>query len=198
MAAASEPVKLKWPPKLQPRALAGLYASSAAGMLDEALLDDTGISLWLRCEAIVMISRGELFCPVCRARLRFPPGTAEEDALSCKTCGFTLTRAAYHASYRHRDLWQGNAAGCFAAYYRTYPSLHTPGERLIAIDTLIHSFHIDAKSGLPNRAAGNNLIEGSLRDVVRFLDELSGVQPENDARFRDTADVMWRRRSGKL
>ena len=102
------PVKIKWPPKLQPRLLRELYASSAAGMLDEALLDEVGI------------------------------------------------------------------------------------------DTLIHSFHIDAKSGLPNRASGNNLIEGSLRDVVRFLDGLSGVQPENDLRFHDTADLMWRRRTGRL
>ena len=143
-----------------------------------------------------MIAHGELCCPVCRARLRFLPDAAENDTLTCKTSGFTLTRAAYHASYRHRDLWQGKAGGYFEAYYRDYPTLRTPGERLIAIDTLIHSFHIDAKSGLPNRAAGNNLIEGSLSDVVRFLDGLSGVQPENDAWFRKTADVMWRRRTG--
>lgn len=196
MIPATDPVKVKWPPKLQPRLLAKLYASSASGMLDEDLLEEVGIALWLRCEAIVMIAHGELCCPVCRARLRFPPDAAENDMLTCKTCGFTLTRAAYHASYRHRDLWQGKAGGYFEAYYRDYPTLRTPGERLIAIDTLIHSFHIDAKSGLPNRAAGNNLIEGSLSDVVRFLDGLSGVQPENDAWFRKTADVMWRRRTG--
>lgn len=191
------PVKIKWPLKLQPRLLSELYASSAAGMLDEALLDDVGIALWLRCEAIVMIAHGEFTCPLCRSRLRFPPDTAEDASAAC-ACGFTATRTAYHESYRHRDLWQGNAGGYFETYYRAYPALRTPGERLVAIDTLIHSFHIDAKSGLPNRASGNNLIEGSLRDVVRFLDGLSGVQPANDLRFHDTADLMWRRRTGRL
>ncbi len=166
-------------------------------MLDEDLLDETGIALWLRCEAIVMIAHGAFDCPLCRKRLSFPPGRDGADTVRCG-CGFSLTRAAYHESYRHRDLWQGNAAACFAQYHRDYPTLRTPEARLIAIDTLIHSFHIDAKSGLPNRAAGNNLIEGSLRDVVQFLDTLSGIQPENDAHFRSTAAQMWRRRTGRL
>ena len=109
------------------------------------MLDEAGIALWLRCEAIIMISCGAFFCPDRRARLHFPPGTDGADSVRCG-CGLMLTRAAYQASYRHRALWQGNAA----AYHRAYPALHTPGERLIAIDALIHSFHIDEKQSVQN------------------------------------------------
>lgn len=190
--------KLKWPPKLQPKLLCRLYDSSAAGMLDIDALEETGAALWLRCEAILMASRREFFCPVCRTKLAFPIGANDDSAVSCPSCGFTLLYAQYHQSWRHQDLLPGNATACFEDFYRRYPVLKTPQEQIIAIDTLIHAFHIDAKTQLPNRAAGNNLIEGNLAQVVAFLDELSGVQEENDAKFHETAQTMWKRRRGQL
>jgi hypothetical protein len=41
-----------------------------------------------------------------------------------------------------------------------------------------------ARLNLPNRAVGNNLIDGCLADVVTLLDSLSGIQPDNDAVFK--------------
>lgn len=67
----------------------------------------------------------------------------------------------------------------------------TANEKVIMIDTLIHSFHIDAK-GTINRASGNNLIEGSLSQVMTLLDELSGIQPDNDVIFAENAKIMWK------
>lgn len=189
---------LKWAPKIQPALLRRLYDSSAAGMLDADTLAEAGAALWLRCEAVCMVSRREFYCPNCRRKLHFAPDTKDTDAVSCPECGFSLTLAQYHQSHRHLDLNPGNAAACFSEFYRRYPSLHTQEEQMIAIDTLIHSFHIDAKTQLPNRAAGNNLIEGSLAQVVAFLDEMSGIQAENDARFHETAEIMWKRRRGLL
>ena len=57
---------------------------------------------------------------------------------------------------------------------------------------------MDAKLNLPNRAAGDNLIEGSLSEVVALLDSLSGIQPDNDAVFRKTSQLMWKRRRNQL
>lgn len=190
--------KLKWPPKLQPSLLRRLYDSSAAGMLDTDALQETGAALWLRCEAILMVSRGEFYCPVCRMKLAFTSAARDDSTVSCPACGFSLLYKEFHQSWRHQDLRPGNAAACFSDFYRRYPALKTPQEQIIAIDTLIHAFHIDAKTQLPNRAAGNNLIEGSLAQVVTFLDELSGIQEENDMQFRETAQTMWKRRRGQL
>ena len=75
-----------------------------------------------------------------------------------------------------------------------YPLCKSIDEKMIAIDTLIHSFHMDMKLNLPNRAAGNNLIEGSFKSVMDALNKLSGVQPQNDIVFSQTSEIMWKRR----
>lgn len=187
--------RIRWAPKLQPQLLRKLYQSYAMGFEDTDLIDDVGIRLFLRCESIVMIAKGEFFCPGCGGRRKLAEA-APTEAVMCKKCGFTCTTGEVGESSRHLDLWQGNAGGYFEDFYSRYTTAKTPGEKMILIDTLIHSFHIDAKSQLPNRAAGNNLIEGSLKQVVDLLDELSGVQPQNDDVFRETAAAMWERRRG--
>ncbi len=192
------PNKLKWPSKLQPLLLRRLYNTYAAGIPDPDLLDEIGAALWLRCEAILMVRHREFYCPDCHQKLKFAIDATDNDVVCCPGCGFSLRYDQYHQSWRHQDLLPGNAAACFSDFYQRYPALHTPEEQIIAIDTLIHSFHIDAKTQLPNRAAGNNLIEGSLSQVVAFLDQLSGIQTENDAVFHKTAETMWKRRRGLL
>ena len=83
-----------------------------------------------------------------------------------------------------------------------FPRADSFGEKLIAIDTLIHSFHVlhsyrlgvespdpydeDNRLGRP---AAANLIEGSLSEVVRFLtvlSERSGLDPM-EAQKREAA-----------
>ncbi len=44
---------------------------------------------------------------------------------------------------------------------------------MFAIDRLIHEFHWDLAAQLPNRPAANNLIEGSLQQVIALLDQLA-------------------------
>jgi hypothetical protein len=64
---------------------------------------------------------------------------------------------------------------------------------MLAIDRLIHEFHYSNKHqpDQPTRPAGVNLIVGDLEDVVRFLDELSGM--DLSQAMRETEQV-WRRR----
>lgn len=188
--------KIKWAPKIRPELLKRLYESSARGLINEELLEDVGIRLYLRCESIVMISRKELYCPSCQRKISFADIPDQADNAECPDCGYTCSRGQYLKSYRHRDLWQGNAGDYFLKFYLEYPMEKTTGQKIIAIDTLIHSFHIDAKQNLPNRIAANNLIEGSLTQVVAFLDKLSGISPENDEKFRETVSEMWKRRKG--
>ncbi len=189
------PPRIKWSPKLQPRKLVALYRSYHDGLVDEALLDDVGVTLYLRCESIVMIARGELYCPTCDQKISFCTDGGEFDTATC-TCGYVCDRDTYHDSYRNRELWQGNAGSYFSSFLDEYPRARTVNQRMICVDTLIHAFHIDAKSQLPNRSAGNNLIEGAHDAVVELLDALSGIQPEQDARFVQTVAIMRNRRKG--
>ena len=74
---------------------------------------------------------------------------------------------------------------------------------MILIDQLIHAFHQGIREGMPHRAAANNLIEGSHREVVAFLDRLAygdgstpGIQEMREEWQAKIRDVKRVRRSG--
>ena len=70
---------------------------------------------------------------------------------------------------------------------------------MIAVDQLIHAFHWDVKLQLPNRPAGNNLIEGSLEQVIGLLDRLSyGENAQAMETWRGTLVIMEKRRRGEF
>jgi hypothetical protein len=60
----------------------------------------------------------------------------------------------------------------YRTFLTAYQHAHTPGDKLLLIDRLIHAFHWETKQG-PLRPAGTSLIAGSLEEVVLFLDQLS-------------------------
>ena len=84
-------------------------------------------------------------------------------------CGWSITAADYHASFRHRDLYGIGAREAFADYVARFPRLTTYAEKMLAIDRLVHAVH---RSG---NLAARNLFEGRARDVVAKLDALAGT-----------------------
>jgi hypothetical protein len=169
--------KIHWAPKVRPEKLWALYQSDARGLLDEDLLEKVGFALLARCENILLIDKGRVICPC---------------------CGWQVTGAAYDQSIRHRELHNGKAGPAFEAFAAAYPRAATPQARMLAIDQLIHAFHWDLELQLPNRPAGNNLIEGSLEQVIDLLDRLTfGDDPQAQAAWRATLAVMQKRRAGQ-
>ena len=49
---------------------------------------------------------------------------------------------------------------------------------------MIHSFHIDAKTGAAVKSVASKLLEGNKKAVVRFLDDLSALHPEEKDQWR--------------
>jgi hypothetical protein len=188
---------VKWSPKIDPYKVVALYRKFMDGQADMADVDDVGIGLHLRVKSILLVAEWRLVCPECGREFQV---SSSEPATNCPGpgCSFSIPREKYLASWRHRDLWRGKALPAFEEYYARYPVARTIGEKMVLIDTLVHSFHFDLVENLPNRCAANNLMEGSLKQVVDILDRLSGIQPENDRVFRETVDLMWRRRRGQL
>jgi hypothetical protein len=86
--------------------------------------------------------------------------------------GWHILWAAYHQSYRSKQLFGANAVGIFETYHKGFPRAQTAKEKMLMIDQLIHAFHISLKEGI-GRPVAANLIEGSLKDVIRFLDQLT-------------------------
>lgn len=199
----SAPEKIRWAPKLRQARLWQLYQSDALGLLDEDLLAEVGFTLFQRCRSNDLVTRGEIECPRCGEVFTVrEPGQWDrrEASIPCPApgCGWSTTPEIYHNSWRHRDLLASNAITAVEAYLRDYPTAATPQARMLCIDRLIHAFHWDAQLDLPNRAFANNLIEGNFKDVVALLDRLSAIDPDAKQRWRETIDVMWKRRRGQL
>jgi|GEM_PF-771681 len=198
----NEPERIRWAPKVAPALIERVYRDDAAGLCDEALIDDLGIRLLLRCEAVLRAMRGDVQCPRCGREFNFDGQAAKsvDGVAPCPAgCGWSVTRQDYRTNKRHREL---NGADTiiriFDSFVAEYPNCRTARDKLLRIDRLIHDFHWDARSSLPNRSVSNNLIEGNHKQVIEFLANLSAVDPERKQRWRATVDRMWKRRRGEL
>lgn len=61
---------IHWEPRVPQHTIRRLYENDAAGIIDEALIDDVAYSLYARCESIITVTRaehGEVVCPRCGA-----------------------------------------------------------------------------------------------------------------------------------
>jgi hypothetical protein len=183
-------MSLRWAEKVSCRLIARLYCEDAEGYENEALADEVGTSLYLRCESIIAVSYGFekkiISCPVCGKKINLI-----NDVFNCDCGNFSATWDEFHRSYKNKQLYGANALPVFIKFINDYPLLKNYREKMRAIDTLIHSFHIlhSARTGYQNsdpsdeinvlgRPAGANLIEGTLTKVVIFLNELSS--PSNE------------------
>ncbi|MCL2741660.1 MAG: hypothetical protein FWE70_06075 [Oscillospiraceae bacterium] len=176
---------IRWNGRVPRDKIRRLYEGVAAGVEDMELADDVGCSLYARCESIVRVTvgyeEGRLPCPECGEEM--PLG---DDGFRCG-CGRAVGWAEFRKSYKDRQLYAANAIGVFQAFLDGYPGDSTFGEKIVRIDTLIHSFHYRYSRTKPkrpspsddtvvNRPTGANLIEGTLTEVILFLDGLSSIE----------------------
>jgi len=190
-------VRIRWSPRVQPDPIRGLYESDARGVPDLDLCDDVGIRLLLRCQSILYVLGGEVECPACGTVFRMTEvGDGERAACPGAGCSWGTTPAEYRQSWSKRRIFPGKAIPAFREFVERYPTARLYKDKIFLIDRLIHSFHWDLTVNLPNRSVANNLIEGNHDQVVAFLDALSGGEPETKRRWRETAEVMMKRRKG--
>ncbi len=179
--------KIRWAPPLRPQLLKRLYDSDAAGFQDMELCDEVGTALFMRCRTFVLVSRDALECPVCRTIFLI----SQTGVSHCPgdSCTWQTTNAEYRQSIRNYNAHTGRALEAFLTYYRLYPNARTYKQKILLIDQLIHSFHINEKTGIAVKSVASKLLEGNKKAVVRFLDDLSAVHP----RDKDA----WRRKMGE-
>ena len=196
MTTANPPVR--WARCVPQEKVRRLYANDAHGIVDAVLIDDVGIGMYLRCQSILRVieaDRGRVTCPGCETTI--PRVSREKDEIiHCSDCGWETTWDAYHRTYKGKQLFGGGAVDAFALFVEQYNRAQTPRERLIAIDRLIHTFHWELTRN-PTAPAARNLIEGSLSEVVAFLDTLTyGEQTVAEvqamrARYRENYARSW-------
>ena len=199
---------IKWCKKVPQALISRLYNQSASGICDDELIDEVGFALYARCESIISATNGFekkcLTCLNCGADIPL-----SENIFNCP-CGFHATWDEFRASYKGKQLHAANALPIFISYKKDFPKAKTYGEKLICIDILIHAFHIknsyyktldsyDPKdeSVALNRPTGANLIEGSLSEVILFLDNLSAIQEYSQEKKR-WRSIIERANGGKI
>ena len=174
--------EIKWAPRIPKNKIRRLYEADAVGILDEDLIEDVGISLFLRCESILTVSQaraGKVLCPRCdssnRETMIVRHSSHKKDILLCKVCGWRTRWGDYQKTYRGKQLHEGGAGQYFSAFMHAYRKCRSPKDKMLAIDRVIHDFHYNTVRGRirPTRAACVNLIQGRLTDVVKVVDDLA-------------------------
>ena len=174
MNASSRKALPKWAPRVAKRDISRLYELNAKGIYDEDLINEVGYGLLARCQSFidaVDAVGGRARCPQCSETVQHK-GTKEE-WLQCD-CGWKLRWGDYFKTIQHKQLSGAEPVlRQFRAFMSAFPAARTLKEKVYHIDRLIHGFHRHYKDNSPTRPVGVNLIQGKLRDVVAFLDELS-------------------------
>lgn len=169
--------EVMWAPRVRQTDIRRLYESEAQGRIDEELLEEVGISLYARCESFCVSCdayNGRVHCPRCDSIVvhhRKP-----EDPLQC-ACGWQTTWQAYFKTIQHKQLSGAEpVVELFHAYQQRYQAAATPREKMLAIDALLHGFHLFlAVDGQfeKTRGVAVNLIVGNYHEVIAFLDTLN-------------------------
>lgn len=164
-----------WAPRVPQHLIRQLYENDAAGMVDEALLDEVGWRLVARCKSFieaVEATHGLVRCPRCSTVIHrvFTP----DEWLSCPTCDWELSWKQFFSSIQHHQLSGAQpVTDLFNQFIDHFQRARTYQAKMLLIDHLIHAFHINLREGCSTRTTGVNLIEGRYHEVVAFLDGLS-------------------------
>ena len=166
----------EWAPRLRKSQIERLYRSSGQGLIDEELIDDVGFSLYSRCSSMLQVSaaiRGNPPCPKCAA-------TAQVDGeptpfARCPNCGWICPWDQYQKTYQRKGLFAGGLEPFVKDFVQKFPTAPSHRARMVLIDQLIHRFHWESDDNdNPNgRPGATSLIEGTMKDIVEFLDRLT-------------------------
>jgi ribosomal protein L37AE/L43A len=167
----------EWAPRLSQAKLRRFYQNDARRIYDPDLIDEVGYTLRARCQSFlqaVRAVRGEVICPVCEQTVHHQ--AQKDETLVCSQCGWQLPWAVYFSTIQHKQLSGAEPVlELFQRYCEAFPHAQSLPEKVFLIDRLIHEFHWNLFSNelTPTRPVAVNLIEGRLRDVIAFLDDLS-------------------------
>src|SRR5689334_7331242 len=89
-------IRLRWNPRVPRHQIRRLYENDARGILDEDLVQDVAITLYLRSQSILVVTEaheGRATCPRCGGKT--PHDWNKAAAITCAGCGWQTTWGAY-------------------------------------------------------------------------------------------------------
>jgi hypothetical protein len=185
---------IKWSPRVSQQKIRILYEKDAKGIIDEELIDDIAFSFFIRCQDIITVtdaSLGKVKCGKC-GNLIYHKGKKDE-VFRCSKCSWETTWGTYLKSYQQKQLHGGGALEVFKNFVAKLPKARTPEEKMILIDRLIHEAHQwtdkSFKEPVFTRPAAVNIISGKMKQVMKFLDQLSRG-PERKGTYNEWSTRM--------
>ena len=177
-------------PRVKRSLIRRLYETDAQGIYDDELLDVVGWGLRARCESFIQAMdavNGRAPCRACGQIIEHH--AAPDEILRCSACGWETTWAAYHKTIQHKQLSGAEPVlALFREFVERFPAARDPREKMLLVDHLIHGFHWNGRFG-PTRGVCVNLIEGTYRQVLDFLDRLTYGEQGTPGTERDAGAV---------
>jgi ribosomal protein L37AE/L43A len=170
------PATPKWEPKLSQRLIARLYDEDAKGLRDEAVVDEVGIRLMARVGSMMVVTRavgGDVKCPMCPNTIKRK--CVPEEVLRCP-CGWIGTWENFRKAYKKESLLAVGMMPYLEAFVEEFPLAKGYSQKMILVDQLIHRYHGELMDPGGARAGCANLIEGKVREVIKFLNALTYTQ----------------------
>lgn len=170
--------KIQWAAKVSRKDIQRLYESDAQGLLDTDLLDKVMYAVHARIIDMFEVREaqqyGRVKCRRCGAPIPQPywmGGRNKNNLLACEKCGWQTTCGEFYNSYTGKDLLPGSRTELFQEFLERFPNAHTPPEKMLLLDWLIHAFHVH--SGVAGRLVAMNVIQGSRDQLIELLTGLA-------------------------
>ena len=177
--------KIIWASRVNPSLIVRLYKSDAEGFKDEELADELGCTIIARIEDIFAATASyeaddgskKLKCPACGEHMEvmFPERhDTHEKTMEC-ICGYKTTLYEYRKSCQDKKLHGGGAVPALEKFVSQYTAAKNYADKMLAIDTLIHTFHWELKkAGASSRTVAHNIIYSRRNsDLIDMLNALA-------------------------
>jgi hypothetical protein len=173
--------KFHWAGKVSRRDIQRLYESDAKGLLDEDLLNQVIVSIYVRIFDMFEVREaqktGRVKCRSCKAYISqsyVMGGPNKNNPLVCEQCGWQTTCGEFYDSYTGKDMLPGSRTELFQEFLERFPAANTSQEKMLLLDWLIHAFHV--QSGVSSRLVAMNVIQGSRDQLVELLTKLAAKE----------------------
>jgi ribosomal protein L37AE/L43A len=164
----------QWAPRIKKHKIQRLYKLDTQGIYDDELLAEVGYGIRARCQSFLeatQATEGNAPCPVCGNLI--PHNWDKSEILNCDNCGWELSWGDYFSTIQKKQLSGAEPVReIFRCFIEEFPKAKTAREQMFLIDRVLHQFHYSLNYDL-TRPVAINLVEGRLRDVIEFLDQLS-------------------------
>lgn len=170
--------KFHWAERVSRRDIQRLYESDAKGMLDEDLLERVHYAIYARVCDMFEVREAQTFgrvkCRQCGEPVPQLYGMGSRNKnklLKCEKCGWQVTCGEFYDSYTGKSLLPGSVTNLFESYLERFPKAHTPAEKMLLIDWLIHQFHV--MQGIARMTVAKNVIQGTDEQVRELIETLA-------------------------